>query len=127
MFGTRWAWASAVPTPADSGFERGTYRSECILDPQHALLELDAGSTAHSDDGDSARQTGDSDVEHVLVGVELGPFALGLELTDPGVEGVLLTVGYNEGGVVIGGGEHVTRTEVIAGDLAEFNARCPSR
>ena len=70
----------------DARLEGGAGRRQRILDPKHALLELDAGGSADADDRDPPRQSGDSQLEAVLVGVQLGPFALGFELADPGVD-----------------------------------------
>ena len=106
----------------DAGLKGGPSGRQRIFDAQHAFLELDARRTADADDRDPAGQPGDADVEHVLVGVELGPFTLHFELGDSRVDQVLLAVRSDEGGVVLGGGDPVTRPEVFAGDLTEFDA-----
>ena len=101
----------------DALLERGPGRRERILDPEHALLELDAGGAAYADDRDPARSAGRCAASRLSWScVDLGPFALRFELADPGVdERRCSPCAADDGGVVLGGGEPVSTSRGVPG------------
>src|SRR5262249_30228349 len=85
----------------DALFDRGPRGVERVLDAVFLLLHLDLRRAADADDRDAARQLGKPLLELLAIVVRGGLLDLGLDLTDAGLDVLLLAGAVDDGGLFL--------------------------
>ena len=118
----------AVPPPGTMPFFDGRTRGvQGVVHTVLLFLHLHFGGSAHVEHGHAACQLGETLLELFAVVVGSRGFDLGLDLTDTGLDGRLVTRAIHDGGVVLVDGDLLRRAEVRHGGVLQLQGPSPRR
>src|SRR5262249_30011523 len=105
----------------DAFFNGGTRRIQCIIDPIFLFLHLYFRRAANFDDGNAARELGETFLQLLAVVVGSSVLNLLLDLSNPAFDIFLLAGAVDNGGVILGNRHTLGMPQHFHGDVLKLD------
>src|SRR5690606_21980001 len=104
----------------DALFHRSPGRVDRVLDAVLLLLELRLGGSTHADDGHAAGQLGQPLLELLPIVVGVGLFDLALDGLDAALDGSLVALALDDGGLLLGDADLAGPAQHVEGNVLQL-------